>query len=129
MTLIERKRPQAEPIPSFVTQLKAYEKRCIEIGVISKDSKRKVDDCEYGNKPAKKRAIGPAAPPPKRVIGPSLPPSVAADKNCGDSETFKVDKVVCGPELPCSARVAARKENAGKEEKRLVKDEDKGEGN
>lgn len=91
MALIREKRPDADPIPAFISQLQAYEKKCNELGVISKDSaKRKIDELDQKKK--KQRRIGPAMGP-QRVIGPSLPanPSPAATEH---------DSKIYGPQLP-----------------------------
>jgi len=88
MTLIQEKRPEANPIPAFLDQLQEYETTCIDLGIYSssKSEKSKVE--------TKRRApIGPAAMPKKqRVIGPAAMPLPRNEKE---------DKgVVCGPELP-----------------------------
>ena len=72
MALIREKRPEASPIPAFLSQLTAYEEKCIKLGVISKDGKRKMEIAE--EKKSARRRIGPQmGPDMKRVIGPSLP--------------------------------------------------------
>ena len=85
MALIRQKQPTAEPIPAFVAQLQEYEQKCIALGVISKQSKRKVEVTDESNIPTKKRVIGPAIGPPKRAIGPSLPPFKGAGKKVDDA--------------------------------------------
>lgn len=101
--LCKRRRPEVEPIPSFVEQLKIYESRCIETGMIrviddcarstkggdryTSGKKRKLDDATIGVRgPAKgpsRNIIGPTKNPKKDgnilVIGPSLPPPASAD--------------------------------------------------
>ena len=89
LALIREKRPDADPIPAFISQLETYEKKCIELGVISKDSsKRKIEERDQKEK-KKQRRIGPQ----QRVIGPSLPakPSPAAAEH---------DSKIYGPQLP-----------------------------
>jgi len=105
MTLIQQKRPQAEPIPAFMTQLQEYEKKCIDLGVFGKDSKHKLDESSESSNQTKRRAIGPAVGPPKPVIGPSLigpslPPLVEAKVKEPTTETSrKEDASSCGPLL------------------------------
>ena len=85
LTLCQRRRPIADPIPAFVEQLKAYEKECRQFGhltAVDNDSskpsagpssgsisggKRKVESesSSSDGKSAKKRAVGPS-------IGPSI---------------------------------------------------------
>lgn len=80
--LCKRKRPVAQPIPSFVDQCKKYERKCRKLGVIhsgdsSKNKKRKIMG------PSNGPAIGP-------VMGPSIepePPSAAAQGGSTDNPT------------------------------------------
>lgn len=71
--MIQRRRPQAQPIPAFLSILRAYEASCSEIG--AKLSSK--DDAQQRKAPA-----GPALPTRKRprAIGPALPKS-ALDKD------------------------------------------------
>lgn len=68
MALIKRRRPNVEPIPSFLRVLETYESRCRASGAI-----------QAGNGEAGvKRKAGPSLPSqgekrPRRVMGPSLP--------------------------------------------------------
>lgn len=102
--LCKRRRPEVEPIPAFVGQLKIYESRCIEMGMIrvtddiarstgggdryTGGKKRKLDNATIGpaRGPAKgpsRNIIGPTKNPMKDgntpVIGPSLPPPASTD--------------------------------------------------
>ena len=47
--LCKRKRPVAQPIPSFVDQCQKYERKCRKLGVIqSGDSSKKEEEKDYG---------------------------------------------------------------------------------
>lgn len=84
--ICKRKRPVAQPIPSFVGQCKKYERKCRKLGVIqsgesSMKKKRKIMGPSIGP------AIGPAMGP---AMGPSFepePPSAAAQERSTDNPT------------------------------------------
>jgi hypothetical protein len=90
MALIQQKRPQANPIPAFYSQLQEYEKTCMDLGIFKSRSK-----------PETKRLapIGPSVMPKKqRIIGPAAMPASTDEKDD--------NQILCGPELP-SEDVAA----------------------
>lgn len=78
--LCKRKRPVAQPIPSFVDQCQKYERKCRKLGVIqSGDSSKKKKRKIMGP------SIGPAIGPP---MGPSIEheiPSAAAQERGTDN--------------------------------------------
>jgi hypothetical protein len=93
LALIREKRPDADPIPAFISQLEVYEKKCNELGVISKDSsKRKIEERDQKEK-KKHRVIGPVMGPQQRVIGPFLPAKPSPPATEHDSKIY-------GPQLP-----------------------------
>lgn len=98
MALIQEKRPEANPIPAFMSQLQEYEKTCMNLGVFQ-HSKLKRDSVERNHKPEQKRRapIGPSAMPKKqRVIG----PAAAMPSRTETTDQKEGKQVVCGPELP-----------------------------
>lgn len=72
LSLIRRRRPDAEPIPDFMDMLRRYESQCRKDGAIVED----------GTTSSKKRAaIGPSPrpePPKRAAIGPALGSVVVA---------------------------------------------------
>ena len=75
--ICKRKRPVAQPIPSFVDQCKKYERKCRKLGVI-----------QSGESSIKKKrkimgpSIGPAIGPPMGPsIGPELPSAAAQERS------------------------------------------------
>lgn len=72
MELVQRRRPEVDPIPAFLNMLRDYELQCRSQGDIASDSATK----KFGNKRAA-AVVGPSGPSPNRSrprIGPSLPP-------------------------------------------------------
>lgn len=61
--LCKRKRPVAQPIPSFIAQCRKYEQKCLDLGVIRSSNS------------SKKRKMGPSIGP---AIGPSIRPESPA---------------------------------------------------
>lgn len=103
MALIQKKRPQANPIPAFYTQLQEYEKTCMDLGIFKTVER---------SKPETKRLapIGPSVMPKKqRIIGPAAMPASIDEKD--DYQ------IVCGPELP-SDDVAACSSSTTTEDER-----------
>jgi hypothetical protein len=92
MALIQKQRPDVNPIPAFVSQMEAYEKKCIELGVIDLQ-KRKMHSEAEPKKENKKRRIGPA-------IGPQRGPASTAKPAASEHD----DSKICGPQLPTGAR-------------------------
>ena len=95
LTLCRRRRPEVNPIPAFMSQLVAYEKTCMDLGLISKsdDSKGTGAVNNIGGS-KRKRVIGVLGPTQRpRIgpsIGPSLPPSIASSS--GSKNISKKDK-------------------------------------
>jgi len=99
LALIQRRRPEAEPIAAFVDMLRQYEQQCVRDGVIVLDNeantatnnnnvkKRAAVGPSRGPEPspAKRSMIGPVVgrhvvavgPQPQPIMGPSLPPAKA----------------------------------------------------
>jgi len=78
ISLIQQRRPEADPIPAFISQLKKYEEKCRQIGVLREDD---MDSCADAVK--KRKVIGPTYPPgnndkkhTKRLCGPARKPIV-----------------------------------------------------
>jgi len=87
MALIQQKRPQANPIPAFYSQLQEYEKTCMDLGIFKSVERSKPE--------AKRLApIGPSNIMPKkqRIIGPAAMPASTDEKDD--------NRIVRGPELP-----------------------------
>ncbi|GKY97420.1 hypothetical protein MPSEU_000700500 [Mayamaea pseudoterrestris] len=70
LTMIQRRRPQAQPIPAFLTILQQYY-----------ETKCQLNEQKPSSDPSKRKAmVGPAMPPDKRArkpIGPTLPASLS----------------------------------------------------
>jgi hypothetical protein len=86
IALIKRRRPTAEPIPSFVRMLEGYEVTCKKLGVIPSSSADPV---------ASKRRMGPTLPPDndakrKREIGPAMGPVAGPTEESRESKSIKV---------------------------------------
>jgi len=107
MNLCKRRRPEVEPIPAFVRQLKIYESRCAEMGMIRvtnditegdrhmRGQKRKVIGVKIG--PAR----GPARGPNTSIIGPNKNPNKDGNDIDGTNSRTRTTPVI-GPSLPPS---------------------------
>jgi hypothetical protein len=102
IALIKRRRPVAEPIPSFVRMLEGYEVTCKQLGAIPSSSTDPVPS---------KRRMGPTLPPSndakrKRDIGPAMGPVSKESKSIGvigpptEQLQEKPRARVIGPERP-----------------------------
>jgi len=107
--LCKRRRPEVDPIPAFVGQLKIYETRCMEMGMIqsTNDSPGSDGRCDTNGRSRKRKAggatigpvrgpargptrpvrgpvrgpIGPARGPARGPIGPVRGPAIGPTKN------------------------------------------------
>jgi len=76
MDLCKRRRPEVDPIPAFVGQLKIYESRCREMGKIQSTNGNPERDGRYDRKEmgmkrkASEATIGPARGPARGPTGP-----------------------------------------------------------
>ncbi len=126
MALIQEKRRQAQPIANFMEQLREYESKCRELGVI------KASDDTRAIRPSETRQglkrIGPSMPPSEgnskkaKVIGPlmrppipdgdALDPSVAPTFSSQATQSPSADDAASGysvsnmevGQMPCSKR-------------------------
>lgn len=120
INLCKRRRPEVDPIPAFVTQLKVYESRCREMGTIrlKEGSIRNIQEGDRDGRGTKRKAervaIGPvrvARGPARRpagisdsagcIIGPSK--NVPEEKYDGDCNFGNPEKrLITGPSPPKS---------------------------
>lgn len=74
-SLVQKSRPEAEPIPSFMSQLEKYENKCRQLGVICDDAQDKKRTAPHDEERTVKRRLGPAmGPGPAPVVGPAVGP-------------------------------------------------------
>ena len=92
--LCKRKRPVAQPIPSFVDQCQKYEHKCRKLGIIqSGDSLKKKKRKIMGP------SIGPAIGPPMGPsIGPELPSAAAQERSKDNPIGADIDPPSTGDE-------------------------------
>ena len=115
LEMIQRRRPEAEPIPAFREILEDYEARCVkerENAANAKPSlaekKKKKRAGPVGNPVAKdssngdkRRRVGPSPGPPKdssrekNIVGPTMPPPPQSEPS----------SVSIGPSLPATATI------------------------
>ena len=92
--LIQRRRPQAVPIPAFVDMLKEYEQNCRSLGAIS--DKKKV---------AAARTMGAGPPRPRGAnVGPQLPTAATAADITSETEVTRKDESTAGTCPPSTTK-------------------------
>lgn len=96
---MRQKRPNVEPLPTFMSQLQAYESKCIELGVIS-TKKRKMED-EMVTKHVTKRRIGPA-------VGPTIVPSRPSGTEGSITGSEQAASISYGPQLPATDSIVVK---------------------
>eukprot|EP00980_Cylindrotheca_fusiformis_P014811 scaffold4026_cov117-Cylindrotheca_fusiformis.AAC.46 len=113
LSLIRRRRPQAQPIPAFMEILEQYEKQLIE------DSTLKNNNNNNNSSSTKKRprvvagpSIGPAAPHTAKPIGPQKPTTTGDESKDISTETTTTSRTV-GPELPPNAARSKKRKVIG----------------
>jgi len=81
INLCKRRRPEVDPIPAFVTQLKVYESRCKEMGTIrSKEgSIRNVQEGDWDGRGTKRKAERLTIGPVRVARGPARRPAGISD--------------------------------------------------
>lgn len=82
-----------------MSQLQAYESKCIELGVIS-TKKRKVEN-EKVTKKVTRRRIGPA-------VGPTIVPSRPSDTHGSITGSEQAASISYGPQLPATDSVVVK---------------------
>lgn len=108
LALCRARRPDVEPIPAFMAQLKTYEDKCRRLGVIRDDNKEpKPVVGDEGNDKKRKGPVGPAIGPPA-MIGPMIGPSREGSKGDEDkrvrSKKMRVIGPAVGPQMPSSSK-------------------------
>lgn len=92
--LCKRKRPVAQPIPSFVDQCQKYEHKCRKLGVIQSG-----DSLEKKKRKIMGPSIGPAIGPPMGPsIGPELPSAAAQERSTDKPNGADIDPPSTGDE-------------------------------
>jgi hypothetical protein len=95
MQHLRSRRPEVEPIPAFMEQLRQYEQKCIDSGAIKPSEgktvqKRKMDFLSAG--PARRPMVGPSMPPGANRISCSQ-----KEEKIEDARKGKVDRKPIGP--------------------------------
>lgn len=110
MALVKRRRPTAEPIPSFIKMLEGYEVTCKQLGAIHSSS---------ADPAPSKRRMGPTLPADKnakrkREIGPSMGPASVPN----DSKSTEVTGPPTGQlqEKPRARAIGPERPGVSKEE-------------
>jgi len=108
LKMIQRRRPEAEPIPAVIEILEKYQAKCAQ-------EKGNKNDKNHGKETKKatelKRAAGPVGPSSnnkrprigpsqKTVIGPSLPTAVASANDDNENGAPCSEKPTIGPSMP-----------------------------
>mmetsp|Transcript_27367 Transcript_27367/g.38493 ORF Transcript_27367/g.38493 Transcript_27367/m.38493 type:complete len:228 (-) Transcript_27367:1151-1834(-) len=130
LSLVQKHRPEAHPIPGFMTQLEKYETKCRGLGVLRLPAQEKGGDTGKASSSSaanKKRKIGPQIGPSRgpaeqpqtastsptkvrRIIGPSIGPA-APPPPAATTASVSLPKSMIGPSIEVTKHTCEKKGN------------------